>query len=165
MQTSPPPLIGEARIAELVQAYLVADYRWELDGHWRHLRIGEPAPDIWAHFRDARSVGLLTAWDPYSVPRAEADNRAADQALHRELIDSGLPFRAAFSSAVNRTWREPSWLVAGLSAPALDALSRRYGQLATLYARPGQAVRLRVDRPRPAGFACGAMNDAIDWLK
>jgi hypothetical protein len=162
MQTSPPPLIGEARIAELIHAYLVAEYRWELNGHWLNLRIGETAPDVWAHFPQARSVGLLSAWDPYSIPRPDVINRTADQHLHRELVDRGLSFRAAFSSATNRTWREPSWLVADLTTPAFDALSRQYGQLATLYWTPGAAIRLRVDTARPANFAD---DNAIDWLK
>jgi hypothetical protein len=162
MQTFSPPLIGEARIAELIHAYLVAEYRWEVDGRWLNLRIGEPSPEAWTYAPEARSMGLLSAWDPYSIPRPEMVNRTADQRLHRELLDSGLPFRAAFSSAANRTWREPSWLVAGLAAPAFDAMFRRYGQLATLYWTPGQTVRLRVDTARPAGFAS---DHDIDWLK
>ncbi len=162
MQTSHPPLIGEARIAELVHAYMIAEYRWERDGHWFNLRIGEPAPDVWTQLPEARSVGLISAWDPYSIPRPEAVNRIADQSLHRELMETGVAFRAAFSSASNRSWREPSWLVADLSAPAFDALSRRYGQLATLYWAPGTPVRMRVDAARPAGFSGDA---DIDWLK
>jgi Protein of unknown function (DUF3293) len=162
MQTSSPPLIGEARVAELIRAYLVAEYRWELDGRWLNLRIGEPSPEAWAYAPEARSMGLLSAWDPYSIPRPDMVNRAADQSLHRELIDGGLPFRAAFSSATNRTWREPSWLVAGQAAPAFDAMSRRYGQLATLYWTPGQPVRLRVDASRPEGFTD---DRDIDWLR
>ncbi len=162
MQTSSPTLLGEARIAELVRAYLIAEYRWELDGHWLHVRIGEPTPEVWAHFPDARSVGLITAWDPNSIPRLEAVNRQADQTLYRELVEAGLVCRAAFSSAANRSWREPSWLVAGMTADHFDALSRRYGQLATLYWMPDTPVRMRVDAARPLDFEG---DDAIDWLK
>jgi Protein of unknown function (DUF3293) len=162
MQTSPPTLLGEARIAELVHSYLIAEYRWELDGHWLNLRIGEPTPEIWSQFPNARSIGLITAWDPQSLPRAEPVNRQADQMLHRELLDAGLHCRAAFSSAANRSWREPSWLVAGMAMATFDALSRRYGQLATLFWTPDTPVRMRVDAARPLNFKG---DHAIDWLK
>ncbi|MCC7248321.1 MAG: DUF3293 domain-containing protein [Lysobacter sp.] len=162
MQTSPPTLLGEARIAELMHAYLTAEYRWELDGRWLDLRIGAPTPEVWARFPEAACAGLLSAWNPCSVPRSEAANREADRHLHRDLIDTGLPIRAAFCSATNRTWREPSWLVLGMSAAAFDALSRRYEQLATLFWTPDGSIRLRVDAARPANF----LDDRrIDWLR
>jgi Protein of unknown function (DUF3293) len=168
MSISPPsPASGaiaaaEARIAELIGAYLAAEYRWELDGHWLNLHIGQLAPEPERWQPQATRFGLLSAWDPCSVPRPEAINRAADQMLHRDLNASGLPLRAAFSSATNRTWREPSWFVADMPLIEFDALSRRYGQLATLAWRRGEPIRLRVDAPRPAGFADDAW---VDWLK
>jgi len=153
---------GTARIEELVRAYLAADYRWELDGHWRNLAIGRPAPDLHRQYPQARHFGLLSAWDPYSVPRAEAINRQADEALQNELIASGRSFRAAFSSAANRSWREPSWLVVDMPVAEFDALSRRYVQLATLYWPAESSVRLRVDAVQPDDFGAHA---AIDWLR
>jgi len=141
---------------------VAAEYRWELAGDWRNLRIGEPTPELAREFPDARHFGLLSAWDPYSIPRPEPVNRKADDLLEKDILDSGLRFRAAFSSAANRTWREPSWLVMDMAAADFDALSRRYGQLASLYWAAGERVRLRVDAAKPAGYAT---NDAIDWLR
>lgn len=161
MQSS-PVFTGSARIAELIRAYLVAEYRWELDGDWRHLRIGEPAPEVEARYPQAHGFGLLSAWDPYSVPRPEAVNRDADEALQQALHDSGRVFRPAFSSAANRSWREPSWLVVGMPVSEFDALSRRYGQLATLCWTAGAAVRMRVDAVPPAGLPA---HPDIDWLR
>ncbi|MFZ5638062.1 MAG: DUF3293 domain-containing protein [Pseudomonadota bacterium] len=159
----PSPLsTGEARIADLVRAYLAAEYRWELDGQWLNLRIGEDAPDPRRRYPQARHFGLLSAWDPYSIPRAETINRAADDALQNDLLASGRVFRAAFSSAANRTWREPSWLVVDMPMAEFDALSRRYGQLATLYWSSSEPVRMRVDFAAPHG--CEAF-PAIDWLR
>lgn len=160
LSTSPPPS-GAARLAELIHAYLVADYRWELDGSWMHLRIGETAPEPEAWQPDADCFGLLSAWDPQSIPRQEAVNRYDDARLHQELLATGLPVRAAFSSAVNRTWREPSWLVAAMPTDALDRLSRRYGQLATLFWTRGEPVRLRVDAMQPAAFDD---HPWVDWI-
>jgi hypothetical protein len=161
MQPS-PVFTGDARIADLVRAYLIAEYRWEQDGDWRHLRIGEPAPEVEARYPQARSFGLLSAWDPYSVPRPEAVNRDADESLQQALHASGRIFRPAFSSAANRSWREPSWLVVDMPATEFDALSRRYGQLATLYWAAGESVRMRVDAKRPAD---AAPMPSIEWLR
>ena len=152
---------GEARIAELVHAYLLADYRWELDRHWLNLQIGRPAPDLVARFPQARHFGLISAWDPHSVPRSEQANRDADQALQNDLLASGAIFRAAFSSATNRTWREPSWLVVDLPVDSFDALAARYGQLGTLYWAAGTDVRMRIYAARPASFES---QPALDWL-
>ena len=154
--------IGEARIAELTRAYLAAEYRWELDGDWLNLHLGEPAPVINRRFPDAAQFGLLSAWNPYSIQRPEAVNHAADDALQQDLLDSGRVFRPAFSSAVNRSWREPSWLVIDIPFVELDALSRRYGQLATLYSTAQGAVRMRVDAARPYAFE---RHIDIDWLR
>ena len=154
--------IGEARIAELTRAYLAAEYRWEWDGDWLNLYLGEPTPAIARRFPDAAQFGLLSAWNPYSIERPESVNHAADDALQQDLLDSGRVFRPAFSSAVNRSWREPSWLVIDCPFVELDALSRRYGQLATLYWPAQGAVRMRVNALRPFAFEDHA---DIDWLR
>ncbi len=159
--------IGEARIAELVRAYLAAEYRWKLDGDWLNLYLGEPAPAVARRFPDAAQFALLSAWNPYSIERPESANHAADDALQQELLETGRVFRPTFSSAVNRSWREPGWLVIDLPVVELDALSRRYGQLATLYWPAQQAVRMRVDAIRPFAFEDHAheKHAPIDWLR
>ena len=153
---------GEAKIAELVRAYLAAEYRWELDGEWLNLRIGDNAPALRQRYPDARHFGLLSAWDPHSIPRPEPVNRSADDALHAALLASGCGFRPAFSSASNRSWREPSWLVVDMPVAELDALSRAHGQLATLYWPAHGPVRMRVDAIRPRAYEG---HTAVDWLK
>ena len=155
--TGTPP----ARIAELLAAYLDADYRWEFDGDWHPLAIGAPAPDIEHAFPGAQSFGLVSAWNPHSVVLAEAVNRAADDRLHAELRDSGLPYRPGFSAARNRSWREPSWVVVDMALPAFDAVTRRFGQLGTLAWRRGEPVRLRMHAARPAGVA---PDPDVEWL-
>lgn len=156
------PYTGEARIAELVRAYLAAEYRWEMDGDWLNLHIGEQVPEAARRFPGAAHFGLMSAWNPRSVERPEAANRTADEALQRDLIESGRRFQPAFSSAANRSWREPSWLVIDLPLTGFDALSRRYGQLATLHWTAREAIRLRVDARRPRAFPEHA---DIDWLQ
>lgn len=150
-----------ARIAELVAAYLDADYRLELHGEWHPLAIGAPAPAIEDAFPGARRFGLLSAWNPHSVVLPEAANRDADERLRAALQDSGLPFRPGFSAARNRSWREPSWVVADMALPAFDAVTRRFGQLGTLAWRRGEPVRLRMHAERPADLA---PDPRVDWL-
>ena len=161
MQVSPVSA-GEGRIADLVHAYLAAEYRWERDGDWLDLRIGAPAPAVRARYPAARTAGLLSAWNPHSVARPDAENRAEDERLQADLLDSGCIFRPAFSSATNRAWREPSWLVIDMPVAAFDALSRRFGQLATLFWRTDGPVRMRVDARSPPTFAG---HRDLDWLR
>ena len=151
-----------ATTATLLRAYLDADYRWEVDGQWRHMHVGEHEPAVEAAFPQAGHFGLLSAWDPHSVERAAAVNQAADDTLHDWLHDSGLVHRPAFSSARDRRWREPSWLVADLPLQAFDALARRFGQLGTLWWPRGQRIRLRMYADRPAD--CGD-DSSVDWVK
>jgi hypothetical protein len=160
--TTSARVTGHAPIAELVRAYLLADYRWQHEGDWHDLHIGLPTPAIELLYPDVDGFGLVSAWNPYSVECTEIANREADRALHDALAASGRPFCAAFASAPNRSWREPSWVVMGIALAEFDALSRRYRQLGTLWWTRGQPVRLRVDAARPAGFED---DHHVDWLQ
>ncbi len=157
-----PSDFDDGKIVALMQAYQDADYRWELAGRWQPLRIGAPAPTLQAMFPQAREFGLLSAWNPYSVERPEAANREADEALNTALLASGLPHRPGFSSARNRSWREPSWVVVDMPVEELDALARRFDQLATLHLHRGEPVRLRMYWPRPASADADAA--FVDWV-
>lgn len=148
-------------VAALVQAYLDADYRWELDGEWHALSIGARASELESTFPNARAFGLLSAWNPHSVERPEAENRAEDERLNAALHATGLTYRAAFSSARNRSWREPSWIVLDMPVAAFDALALRHRQLATVHAVRGAPARLRVYHaavPLPRG------GEWVDWV-
>lgn len=151
-----------ARTAELLDAYLKADYRWELDGHWRRFRVGDLVPEIDAAFPQARSFALLSAWDPHSQPRAESVNRAEDAALEQLIASMGYARRAAFSSAPDRSWREPSWMAVDMPPGVLDALAKRFAQLGTLGWERAQPVRLRMDAVPPPGRQAAAF---VDWLR
>lgn len=154
------------RIADLLYAYLAADYRWQYDGHWHDLRIGLPAPGPELAYEDAGRFGLLSAWNPQSIVRPEPVNRRADQALHDALLASGRVFVPAFSSAPDRSWREPSWLVLDLAMDDLDALGRRFGQLGMLTWHRGEPVRLRMLVPQPDGLEDPLERlTFVDWVE
>ena len=155
------PPFAESRITSLVQAYHAADYRWELDGRWLPLAIGAIPVELEVAFPRSRSFGLVSAWNPYSVERTEPENRAADEALSATLAGSGLPHRPGFSSARNRSWREPSWVVMDMPLAEFDALAGRFRQLATLHSRRGEPVRLRVYHG--ALSTCPGL-EGVDWV-
>ncbi|MCW5580261.1 MAG: DUF3293 domain-containing protein [Luteimonas sp.] len=156
------PSLGDARVVELLHAYLAAEYRWQHDGGWHDIIIGLPTPGLELAFPDATAFGFLSAWNPLSVERSRDENRIADEALHEALAASGHGVLPAFASARNRSWREPSWLVFGMDSDAFDALSRRFGQLGTLWWRPGEPVRLRMDACKPGDLAD---ESCVDWLE
>ena len=155
------PTLAASRIADLVEAYLASDYQWELGGRWRPIVLGEVADDLEDAYPDAAGSGLLSAWNPHSIVRPESENRQADELLAAALAGSGAKHRPGFSSARNRSWREPSWMVMDMPVEDFDAIARRFGQLGTLYARRGQPMRLRIYRERPAGFADPGL---VDWI-
>lgn len=158
----PPPSPTEADVRRLAHAYLAAEYRWAREGDWHDIRIGLPTPGLELLYPESRCFALLSAWNPWSQPRDESANRREDAVLEAELAARGLEHIPSFSSAPNRSWREPGWVVLGLAPAELDALARRFGQLGALWWQRGQGVRLRMQAARPAGFGTA---DAIDWLE
>ena len=153
--------LGDARVVELLHAYLAAEYRWQHDGGWHDIIIGLPTPGLELAFPEATTFGAMSAWNPLSIERNRDENRTADEALHEALVASGRVFLPAFASARNRSWREPSWVTVDLPLERLDALSRRFGQLGTLYCPRGEAFRLRMYADRPADA-----DDSlpVDWM-
>lgn len=154
------PSLAASRVADLVEAYLASDYRWELDGRWRPLAIGAVATEIEQAYPGADGCGLLGAWNPQSIERSAAENREADEQLAAALSDAGATHRPGFSSAHDGSWREPGWMVLGMPMERFDALARRFGQLGTLYARRGEPMHLRIYRARPAGIQ---PRELVDW--
>lgn len=153
---------NDKRVAELMHAYLTADYRWERGGHWHDVSIGLPTPGLELAYPDVASFGMLSAWNPHSVPREEHINRRQDDALQVDLAAAGTVFLPAFASAPNRTWREPSWLVFDMAPHDFDALVRRYGQLGSLWWRATDPVRLRMMATQPEGLPDELH---VDWIE
>ena len=159
---SPPPAVTEDDVRRLAADYLEAVYRWALDGDWHDIRIGLPVPGLELLHPDVGCFGLLSAWNPHSHPLDDASNRRADEALAAELAERGIAHVPAFSSAPNRSWREPGWVVFDLDTGELDDLCRRFGQLGSLWWARGTAVRLRMYAAQPTGFPDAPQ---VDWLE
>lgn len=153
--------VSPDRIAQLAASYLKADYRWEHDGVWHRLVIGEPAAELDAAFPDAKRFGLMTAANPGQQMRADIDNRSADRALQRRMDAQGLRYRPAFVAAPSRVWRAYNWLLVDPGIDAFDALARDFDQIGTLLWSRGTPVRLRMQASAPA--AC-ADHPWVDWV-
>lgn len=149
-------------LATLHRAYLGAVYRWGVRGHWRRLRIGAPVPELEAAHPGARSFAMLSAWNPMSSPRPDAENRREDERLQAAIAEGGWASLHGFASAPNRNWREPNWILIDIATAALDALAREFGQLGTLHWSRGQAVRLRMDAARPPDVP---PHPHVDWIQ
>lgn len=148
-------------VAALPDIYMAAEYKWEQNGQWRPIRIGECAPDLDAAFPDAARFGMLTAANPGFVKRSDADNRAADRQLQHELEQRGLRYRPGFAIASNRSWKDYNWLVIDPEVDAFDALARRFGQIGTLLWPRNSPVRLRMRAKCPE---TRMLHPLIDWI-
>lgn len=154
--------IDDTRLVALLHDYLDARYRWQYRDDWHDLVIGLPTPGLDLRYPDAGGYGVVSAWNPQSELRAPTENRRLDKALEAELRALGLPHMPAFASAADRSWREPSWIVLGMPLNDFDALSRRYGQLGTLWWPREAEVRLRMDAARPHGLEGDRY---VDWMR
>lgn len=153
--------LPEPHIAALPAVFMAADYKWELDGLWSSIRIGEPAPELDAAFPDARRFGMTAAANPGQVIRADIENRSADEALQRTLTQLGLVHRPAFVAAHSRIWKAYNWLVIDPDEAIFDGLTREFGQIGSLLWLRGQPVRLRMRARRPESVGEHAH---IDWV-
>lgn len=145
----------------LAKAYASADYAVVIDGRSHPLRVGGSAPQLEATW-PAASYVLLTAWNPASMPRGNAENEAADRQLCARLDGAGLARRPASAQGPDGCWLEPGWLVADAEPAFIDALAREFGQAAVLAWARGEPVRLRMLVPRahrPSELPC------VDWVE
>lgn len=147
-------------LARLAAAFRTTEYAVEIEGQRIPLRVGSSAERLEQRF-DAKRHGFITAWNPGSTPSSSLENKAADGALVVRLEALGVPHLRASARAENGDHYEAGWLVGDLDFGMLDVLAREFGQDGTLGWTRGQAVRLRMYHPQPAG-----KHDDIwtDWL-
>lgn len=147
--------------AELVHAYVAADYSASVEGTNFMLRVGMAASGLESAWPASR-YAFITAWNPASAPQPEPANQAADVQLRAHLDRLGVARIPASAQAADGGWHEPGWLLADLPTAELDALARRFGQAGTLCWTRGEPVRLRMLMREPAdaaGLPC------VDWVE
>ena len=122
--TNPPPA------PSLITAY--ACTRWEVEtaAGAREIRIGREAP------AELRRTAILTGWNPRSLRRPQHENEAANRHLATRLLRAGATLAAAVALAPDDPagrWREPGFLVRGISREEAARIAARYGQNAIVW--------------------------------
>jgi hypothetical protein len=139
----------DTSVQELVAAYHAARYAVRLRGGIRvELLVGEAVPRALAEVLSACAIGdcatggLITAWNPYSVPATRDDNRRRQRELLPRLRGASAVVHAGAGWGAG--WREPGFAPLGIASGALDALAREFRQNAILTFSAGERVRLRL---------------------
>lgn len=81
---------------------------------------------------------VVTACNPDSARRPEAENRRATAALRDRLLRQGLPFVAAVGYSPDLTWVEPGFALVDAAGPDVRALCADFGQAAYFDLAPGR---------------------------
>lgn len=123
--------------------YRSSAYGFAADGGaWRWFALDGADPALTGC---ARSVTLITAWNPESVERPRADNDAAQQRLEAELRAAGVRFVPAAGSSLPGTapaWREEGCALLGVARADALMWGRRCRQRALVRLEAGAAALL-----------------------
>lgn len=138
---------------ELVRAYRAATWRIEFPAATHEVRFGgEPADAA------LRPSGIVTAFNPASIPATPEQNQAADQELMRHVRSLGVPFRRTLAHG-DEGWEEPGFLLLGDVRPLLVELGLVFGQNAVVWIDEEGIPSLVCTR---AGFAGRLPGQKID---
>jgi hypothetical protein len=120
----------------LRRKYEETEYRVESRDAPLVLRVGRASRELAHLFRDrgVASAAFVSAFNPYSQPSDEAENAAANQRLEGELRQRRLVYLRGVGSDPQGNWREPSFLVLGITREEAEALGRAYRQNAIVFA-------------------------------
>lgn len=128
----------------LEAAYRATDYRVDAPSGSFTIRIGECPVDLEELLFDEVELdwAYLTACNPGSVRlSAEANARRTDEL--RTVLRADWPRHYPGASVGHDgTWREPSFLVLGVTESDAVALARHFGQNAIVAGRVGEPARL-----------------------
>lgn len=152
-------ILATGLTTQLARAYASAHY-FVTVGHREWLFcVGQQAEDIEREL-DAGSYLFITAWNPASQETSVAQNMATDQRLQSKLQEGRYQYHSSLGCNAQGGAVEYGWIVLDMPLATADALAREFGQAGTLYWQRGEAVRLRMLRPRPAAWTDG---EFIDW--
>lgn len=133
-------------LAACANAYVRAHYFVALpQGGGARLRLGWPCEPLAAVMvaRGTATACFLTAWNPESVPRTEAENQADQTRLKARLEALGLTWLSAEGRDPDGGWdAEPSLVALGLAFDQACDLADEFGQNAVLFAGADGTMRL-----------------------
>ncbi|HEY2889324.1 MAG TPA: DUF3293 domain-containing protein [Dongiaceae bacterium] len=123
-------MTGSAIPASLISAYKATDYR-VLEPVAFTMKIGRRSHELEDLYRrtGARTATVITAWNPRSEKKTDAENAAAQASLIADLEAAGLAHLPALGADPKGEWKgEVSLLVLDATKEAVEALGRNYGQ-------------------------------------
>lgn len=117
---------------DLATVFRDTDYRVRLAGGGHaSIRIGRPLPPALRPLVAADTHwAFVTAWNPRARYRPRAANRTAQRALLEALRAAPGTERILAGIGIGRDWREPGLFAIGTPLAVLDALLRRFDQVA-----------------------------------
>ena len=130
--------------ADLIRAYEATDYR-VLERVPFTMKIGKPSTALADLYRRARvrTACVITAWNPRSEIRSNAENDAAQRHLVADLDRAGLKHLPALGADPTEEWKgEASLLVLGAAQAIVKELGTRYGQNCIVWAEVDAVPRL-----------------------
>jgi hypothetical protein len=108
------------------------------------IRVGDMCVDLeeWLMEEVAREWAYMTACNPGSVRLPGAENARRSIELRERLVADG--WQPVYGVSVGRDggWREPSFLVLGMSESTAADVARQFGQNAFVAGRMGEPARL-----------------------
>jgi hypothetical protein len=116
------------------------------------------------------SLDWITAWNPLGRVRERAANEDAQRELLAAIVASGHAHVSGYAREPGATpdhgFCEPCAVVIGAPAEVVDAIARRFRQLATVRIDTGGSARLRCFRALwRERFGCSDMDARdVDWV-
>lgn len=121
---------------ELLAAYQSTRFRVDDAGHDFVLTIGEISPPLLDLYREhgCSCAAFVTAWNPFSQPTCEDDNRTAQAELERTLVELRAPLLLGHGESLEDDWPpEPSILALGIDKDRAVELGKRFRQNAIVW--------------------------------
>ena len=129
-------MTGSAIPASLIQAYEATEYR-VLEPIAFTMKIGRHSAELETLYRrtGASTATVITAWNPRSEKKTDAENAAAQASLIADLAAAGLAHLPALGADPKGEWKgEVSLLVLDATKETVEALGRKYGQNCIVWA-------------------------------
>jgi hypothetical protein len=121
---------GSSIPRQTIEAYLATDY--SIWGSRRLiLRVGQRNHELAALYQKyaVSTAAVLTAWNPYSEARSDAENETAQRDLISEIDRLSLRHEPGHGADTTGKWPpEPSRLVLGIDLETAATLGRRFRQ-------------------------------------
>jgi hypothetical protein len=130
---------------ELADAYLNAHFVVLGEPEFT-LRIGRPCArlDALLEAEGASGAAFITAANPHSRRRSDAENHAAFLSFNTAMSRTPYPCHPGVGRDASGNWPEESLLIVGIPRAEAEALGRSLGQNAIVYIEKGSAPELAV---------------------